>query len=340
MFKFAHPNFLYLLLVLPVLFLIYLFFIYMKKKNLRKFGNPVLLKQLMPGLSYKRQYLKFWFIFAAIALVIFTIAGPQFGSKVETVKKKGIEVIVCLDISNSMMSEDIVPNRLEKAKQILSKLVDGFSNDKVGLIVFAGDAHIQVPITSDYLAAKMFISSINTQIISRQGTAIGAAVTLANSSFTGNLEAEKAIVLITDGEDHEDNAIEAAKAAASKGIKIHVIGLGTPQGAPIPTAPGKKDFRKDAFGNFVVTKLNEEMCIQLAEAGNGSYVRADNSNLALKTVQTELDKLNKVEMESKVYSEYDERFQTLAWIALFLLIVEIFILDRKNKIFSKVKLFK
>ena len=339
MFRFANPDYLYLLFVLPVLFLIYLYFIYKKRMNLRKFGNPQLLKQLMPDVSHKKQYLKFWFLFVGIALCIFTIARPQFGTKLESVKKKGIEVMVCLDISNSMLSEDITPSRLEKSKQILSRLVDGFENDKVGLIVFAGDAYIQLPITSDYMAAKMFLASINTQMISRQGTAIGAAISLATSSFSSNEVSDKTIIVITDGENHEDDAVGAAKTAVEKGIKVNVMGVGTPEGAPIPMQPGSNNFRKDASGNFIVTRLNEEMCQQIAAAGQGTYVQVDNTNIALRTMQSELDKMNKTDLDNKVYSEYDEQFQIVAWIALFILILDFFILDRRNRIYRKVNLF-
>jgi Ca-activated chloride channel family protein len=339
MFRFAHPVFLYLLAVLPALFLIYLYFIFKKKYNLKKFGNPQLLKSLMPDVSHKRQYLKFWFLFAGIALVIFIIAGPQSGSKLVSVKKQGIEVMICLDVSNSMLSEDITPSRLEKSKQILSKMIDGFSNDKIGLIVFAGEAYIQLPITSDYTAAKMFISSINPQMIARQGTAIGAAVSLAVNSFTTNESSEKTIIVITDGENHEDDAAGAAKAATEKGIKVNVVGIGTTQGAPIPLQAGSSNFRRDESGNVIVTNLNEEMCQQIAAAGKGIYVQADNSNKALQILQKELNKLNKTELESKVYSEYEEQFQILAWIALALLIGDFFILERKNRVYRKVKLF-
>ena len=339
MFRFAHPEFLYLLFILPILFLIYLYFIYRKRINLKKLGNPQLLKQLMPDVSHKRQYLKFWFLFFGITLCVFIIAGPQFGTKLESVKKKGIEVMVCLDISNSMLSEDVTPSRLEKSKQMLSKMVDGFENDKVGLIVFAGDAYIQLPITSDYLAAKMFLSSINTEMISRQGTSIGAAISLATNSFSSNEASEKTIIVITDGENHEDDAVGAAKTAAEKGIKINIIGVGTPEGAPIPIHPGSNNFRKDTSGNFIVTRLNEDMCKQIAAAGQGTYVRSDNTNIALRTIQSELTKMNKADLESKVYSEYDEQFQILAWIALFILIFDFFVLDRKNRVYRKVKLF-
>lgn len=338
MFRFAYPEFLYLLFVLPVLFLIYLYFIYKKRQGLRKFGNSKLLKILMPDVSHKRQYFKFWFLFAGITLTIFIIAGPQFGSKLETVKKKGIEVMICLDVSNSMLSEDIAPNRLEKSKQMLSRLIDNLNDDKVGLIVFAGNAYTQLPITSDYISAKMFMSNINTNMVPVQGTAIGDAINLAVKSFTPNETTTKTIIVITDGENHEDDAVGAAKNAENKGISVNVIGVGDINGSPIPVQ-GTNSYRKDKEGNPVITKLNEQMCKEISEAGKGMYVRADNTNMASKAIQNELDKMGKSELDSKVYSEYDERFQTLAWIALFILIVDFFILDRKNRIFRKIKLF-
>lgn len=339
MFRFAHPVFLSLLFVLPVLFLIYLYFIYKKRRNLSKFGNPKILKLLMPDVSHKRQYLKFWFLFVGITLIIFMLAGPQAGSKLVSVKKQGIEVMICLDVSNSMLSEDITPSRLEKSKQTLSRLIDGFSNDKIGLIVFAGEAYIQLPITSDYTAAKMFISSISPQMVSRQGTSIGAAISLAVNSFSTNESSEKTIIVITDGENHEDNAVNAAKAAMEKNIKVNVVGIGTANGAPIPLYSGSTNFRKDNAGNVVVTSLNEEMCQQIASAGSGIYVQADNSNKALQILQKELNKLNKTELESKVYSEYEEQFYLLAWVVLALLIADFFMLERKNRVYRKIKLF-
>ena len=336
MFRFAHPDFLYLLFLLPVLIAFYVYAIILKKKAIKKYGNPELLAELMPEVSPKRQHLKFWLLFGAIAMVIIVIAGPQFGSKLET--RQGVEIMVCLDVSNSMLAEDVSPNRLDKAKQMLSKLTDGFSNDKVGLIVFAGDAFTQLPITSDYVSAKMFLSSINPSMVSTQGTAIGAAINLAVRSFTPSETSDKAIILITDGENHEDDAVKAAAAAADKGIHVNIVGMGDPKGTPIPIG-GSNNYMKDKEGNVVITKLNEEMCQEIAAAGHGTYVRADNTNSALRALQKEIEKMNKSELDSKVYSEYDERFQTFAWIALILLLVDFMTLDRKNRIFRKVKLF-
>lgn len=338
MFRFAHPDFLYLLFLLPALVAFYVYAMIVKKKAIKKYGNPTLLAELMPEVSTKRQHLKFWLLFGAITMVIFIIAGPQFGSKLETVKRQGVEIMVCLDVSNSMLAEDVSPNRLDKAKQMLSRLTDGFTNDKVGLIVFAGDAFTQLPITSDYISAKMFLSSINPSMVSTQGTAIGAAINLAARSFTPDETTDKAIILITDGENHEDDAIGAAKAAAEKGIHVNTVGMGDPKGSPIPIQ-GSNNYMKDKDGNVVITKLNEQMGQEIAAAGNGMYVRADNTNSALKALQKEIEKMNKTELDSKVYSEYDEQFQIFAWIALFLLIADFMTLDRKNRIFRKVKLF-
>lgn len=338
MFRFANPEYLYLLFTLPAILLFYVYSAIAKKKAIKKFGNPELLSELMPEVSSKRQHLKFWLLFSAIAVMIFVVAGPQFGSKLETVKRHGVEIMVCLDVSNSMLAEDVAPNRLEKAKQMLSRLTDGFTNDKVGLIVFAGDAFTQLPITSDYISAKMFLSSITPDMVSTQGTAIGKAINLAVRSFTPNESSDKTIILITDGENHEDDAVGAAKNALEKNIHVNIVGMGQPKGAPIPIGGGN-NFMKDREGNVVISKLNEQMCQEIAAAGNGLYVRADNTNSALRALQKEIEKMNKSELENKVYSEYDEQFQLLAWIVLALLIAEFLILDRKNRIFRKVKLF-
>ncbi len=338
MFRFEHPDYLFLLLILPVLLGIFVYSMYSKKRALKRFGLMATLRSLMPDVSLKKQYLKFWLLFAALALFIFLIAGPQFGSKLETVKRQGVEVMVCLDVSNSMLSTDVSPSRLDKAKLILSKLVDDLKNDKIGLVVFAGDAFIQLPITSDYVSAKMFLSTIDPSIVPTQGTAIGAAINLAMRSFTPSETSDKTIILITDGENHEDDALGAAKAAAEKNIRVNVLGVGLPQGSPIPV-PGTNGFLKDQEGNMITTKLNESMCQEIAVAGNGMYARTDNTNNALKALQKEIDKMNKSDVESKVYSSYDEKYQVLAWIVLFILILEFFILDRKNRIFRKIKLF-
>ena len=338
MFRFGEPTYLYLLLLLPFLAAFYLYSNYKRRKNIRRFGDPTLLAQLMPDVSKYRPDVKFWIIFVAIGLFSVLLARPQFGSKLETVKRKGVEVIIALDISNSMLAQDVQPSRLEKAKRLISRLVDELDNDKVGMIVFAGDAFTQLPITSDYISAKMFLESINPSLISKQGTAIGEAINLAARSFTPQEGVGRAIIVITDGENHEGGAVEAAKAAAEKGIQVSVLGVGMPDGAPIPVE-GTNDYRRDREGNVIVTRLNEAMCQEIAKEGKGIYVRVDNSNSAQRAINQEVNKMAKSDVESKVYTEFNEQFQAIAWVILLLLLAEILILDRKNPLFKNIHLF-
>ncbi len=338
MFRFAEPEYLYLLLVVPLLTLIFVFYKIRKRRNIAAFGDPDLLKGLMPNVSTVRPTVKFVMQMVVLMLLVVVLARPQFGTKAEEVKRQGIEVMIALDISNSMMATDVAPSRLTKSKQILSQLIDNMSNDKVGLVVFAGDAFTQLPITADYVSAKMFLSTISPKLIARQGTAIGSAVDLAIKSFNPKSTASKAIILITDGENHEDNAVEAARLAQKEGIVVHVIGMGRPEGAPIPV-DGTMSFWKDKNGNVVVSKLNEAMCNDIASAGQGVYVRADNTNAALRAVSKELDQLAKTELTTTTFSNYNEQFQSFAIIALVLLLMDIFILERINKRFSRLKIF-
>ena len=339
MFRFEEPTYLYLLLLLPFLAAFYLYSNYRRRKAIRKFGDPVLMAQLMPDVSKYRPDVKFWLVFAAIGLFAVLLARPQFGSKLETVKRQGVEVMIALDISNSMLAQDVQPSRLEKAKRLVAQLVDKMENDKVGMIVFAGDAFPQLPITSDYISAKMFLESINPSLISKQGTAIGAAINLATRSFTPQEGVGRAVIVITDGENHEGGAVEAAKAAAEKGIQVSVLGVGMPDGAPIPVE-GTNDFRRDRDGNVVVTRLNEQMCQEIAQAGDGIYVRVDNSNAAQKVIAQEINKMAKADVETQVYTEFNEQFQAVAWIILLLLLAEMLILERKNPLFRNIHLFK
>lgn len=339
MFRFANPYFLYLLLVVPFLVGLFLYSRLVQKQRLEAFGNPDLLKSLMPEVSVIRPQVKFYLLLLAYILIIFGLARPQFGSKMETSQRKGVEAILAIDISNSMMAQDVDPNRLERTKMILSKLVDQMADDKLGIIVFAGDAFVQLPITSDNVSAKMFLSSITPGLIQRQGTAIGSAIDLGIRSF-GDQQSEvgRTIIVITDGENHEDDAIEAAKLAQEKGIVVHVVGVGKPDGSPIPEA-GTMSFKKDKDGNVIVSKLDEAMCQKIAAAGKGIYVRADNSNMALKVLSKEINNMQQGNLEIKTYSQYDEKFFVFAWIALLILIIEAFILVRQNKKLNKIKWF-
>lgn len=338
MFRFAHPEYFFLLLIIPILIGIFVFSVIQKRRKIKQFGQPELLAELMPNVSKIRPQVKFYFQIIAIFLLVIVLAQPQFGTKMVKEKREGIEVMIALDVSNSMLAQDIQPNRLEKAKQVLSKLVDDMSNDKVGLVVFAGDAYTQLPITVDYVSAKMFMSSISPKLVPRQGTAIGSAIDLSIKSFGEKSKAGRAIVLITDGENHEDDAIGAAKLALESGIVVNVIGMGKPEGSPIPV-DGTMSFWKDKEGNVVVSKLNEEMCKSIAVAGGGSYVRVDNTNNAYKFISKELNKIAKSEIQTQAFSDYNDQFQSFAVLALVLLVIDTFVFARRNKRLSRLKIF-
>lgn len=338
MFRFEEPAYLYILLLLPLLAAFYLYSNYRRRIAIRQFGDLVLMAQLMPDVSKYRPDVKFCLVSITIGLFAVLLARPQFGSKLETMKRQGVEAMIALDISNSMLAQDVQPSRLQKAKRLVAQLVDKMQNDKVGMIVFAGDAFTQLPITSDYISAKMFLESIAPSLISKQGTAIGAAISLATRSFTPQEGVGRTIIVITDGENHEGGAVEASKAAAEKGIQVNVLGVGMPEGSPIPIE-GTNDYRRNKDGNVIVTRLNEQMCQEVAQAGNGIYVRVDNTNGAQKAIGRELDKMEKADVETQVYTEFNEQFQAIAWIILLLLLVELMILERKNPLFRNVHLF-
>lgn len=341
LFRFANPDFLYLLLLLPVMVMLWLLDGYRKKKALRRFGNSELVTKLMPEHSPARPSVKFFLQLLAFTAVILIVSRPQFGSKLEEVKKEGVEVIIALDVSNSMLAEDIQPDRLTRAKQALSRLIDNLDNDKIGLIVFAGDAYTQIPITTDYVSAKMFLSAINPDMVPKQGTAIGSAIELGMRSFSPGEGKSKAMIIITDGENHEDDPVSAAEEAAKEGIVIHTIGIGSTEGVPVPvTINGKKDYLKDRDGNTVITKLDEDILKKIAAATGGNYVRANNSNIGLDEIFSEIKNMKKQEMESQMYTEYNDQFQIFAVIALFLLVFDFIIMERKNRKLANIRLFK
>lgn len=322
--RFANPEYLYMLLLLPVVIGLFIYSNYRRKKNINSYGDPQLLKRLIPSTATLRNRITFWFTFFALALTILLLARPQFGTKKETVTTRGVEVVVALDISNSMLADDISPNRLEKAKRLISRIINKSGENKVALIVFAGDAFVQLPITDDFISAKMFLESISPSLIARQGTDIGAAIDLAAKSFTANEKIGKAIIVITDGENHEGGAEEAAMRAAEKGINIYVLGIGTEKGGRIPIE-GKGEFMRDNEGFVVISKLNEEMAGNIAKAGKGTYVRVDNTNNAQTIIENELDKLQKDDLKTEVYTKYREQFEVLAILILLLLVAEIVI---------------
>lgn len=342
MFRLENEIWLWALLIVP--FMLILLFVYMKwhKAAIKRLADSALLPYIMPRQSSRKIRLHAWVLVVAVSILVLGVANPQLGSKLEEVERKGIDLMVCLDISNSMLAEDIKPNRLERSKMALERLVDKLKGDRIGIVVFAGKAFVQLPITSDYAAAKMFLKSVNTNTISVQGTDIGAALSLALESFNFESTSQKAVIVITDGEDHEGEALRIAKEAAEKGVYIHTIGMGSEEGSPIPIYRNNQliGFRKDRGGNTVVTKLNENMLMELAEAGNGKFVRASTADSGLEFILNEINALEKTAMGSRMYTDYEDRFQYLLFPVILLLIFEMMIGYRKSTWIHKIKLFR
>lgn len=340
MFSFANPEYLYLLLLLPLIAAAHLISRRARKASLRRFGQLEVLGRQMPDVSRYKHWIKLTLQLVALTAVVIVLARPRAGAKEQTVQVRGIEVMIALDVSNSMNAsatdDPKGASRLQKSKLTLEKLIDKLNDDKVGLIVFAGNAYTQLPITSDFTSAKMFLSSISTEMVPTQGTAIGAAIKLASNSFTGNEKSQKAIIIITDGENHEDDAVGAATAAKEKGIQVNVIGQGTLKGSPIPLPQG--GFMKDDDGNVITTFLNEKMAEDIAKAGGGTYVSGNAAN-AVGLLDEQLKKLAKADLQKVVYSQHDEQFPVFAWIALAFLTLDMLVLESKNPWLRKVNFF-
>ena len=341
--RFEHPEHLYWLIVIPVLAIIYILFRIGQKRRFERFAQIGMREQLMPGFSPRRANFKFVIFLLMVACVILAMANLQSGSKMEEVKREGIDLYLAVDVSNSMNAEDIVPSRLERSKQAINKLISEMKGDRIGVIVFADKAFVQLPITTDYSAARMFLSTVNTSLVASQGTAIAEAIHLAMKSFSEE-EHSKAIVIISDGEDHEnDAAVKAAQEAAKHGIRIYTIGMGLPDGAPIPEYNQyghQTGYRKDRQGNTIITKLNEPMLQQIATAGNGLYVRASNSNVGLEKIYDDIEKLDKTEIEAKVFTDYEDQFQWFVGTAIILLLIEILISSSKKEWERKFNIFE
>lgn len=341
MFRFAHPDYLYWLAFVPVAVLLFIVMIYSKKKAVKKFSDSVLFKQLAAEVSNSKPVLKLILFMIAYSLIVVGLANPQIGTKLEEVKREGVDIIIALDVSNSMKAEDIKPSRLERSKQAISRLIDKLENDRIGIIVFAGEAYVQLPITTDFSAAKLFLSSIDCDMVPTQGTAIGAAIDLATKSFVGQDNKHKALVIITDGENHEDDAVEAAKKANEEGVIIHTIGMGSPEGAPIPVYKNgvQIDFMKDHDGNTVITKLDQIGLEKIAAEAKGQFIRASNSDDGLTTIMNEITKMDKKSFGTKMFTEYEDRFQYFIGAGLLFLLIEFMISNRKSKVVQKLNLF-
>lgn len=337
MFQFASPHILWLLLVVPAMVIALMAMAQLRKRNITKFGNPKTLYSLMPDISKLRVKIKSSLFLLAVTAVIFAAARPQFGSKLKEQTSQGIEMMLVVDISNSMLAEDFAPNRLDRTRYAIDKLFSTLNQDRVGMVVFAGEAKVQLPITTDYRMARSFVKRISPTLVSVQGTEIGSAINLASLSFSQNRDAGKVIILITDGETHDSTALDAAKRAAEQGIKIFAIGIGTPEGAPVKV---DGEFIKDENDEMVVSRLNEELLQQITAATAGGYIRATNAAFGLEEIVNQIDKMEKGELTSLRFEEYNEQFQWILAIAAVLLLLETLLLSRRNPKLQKFNIFR
>jgi len=338
MLRFENDTLLIWLLLIPALCLVFAAFIYIKKRSLKTFAESALMERLAPLYSQSKYTLKFTLLMVALALLIVTMANPQVGSRVEIAQRKGVDLMIALDISNSMNAEDIQPSRLERAKQSINRLLDRLQNDRIGIVVFAGSAHVQLPLTSDYSAARMFIDMISTSDIQNQGTLIGTAIEMSINAFGEDADRQnsRAIIVISDGECHEDNAIEAAMNARRQGIVVHTIGMGLPEGAPIPRYANNRrvGYMHDRRGNLVLTRLDEQMLKDIATAGGGYYIGANNVSAGVETLFSKIEQLDRTTFDDRHFSDYQTRFQYVLAFVLLLLVLEIFVFQKRNKFFN------
>ena len=343
MLRYEHIEYLNLLLGIPVLLIAMLLFNKWRNKSLALFGDNKLVKELMYSHSGRKDQIKNILTILIFICLIIGIANPQIGTKMEEVKREGVDLMIAIDLSNSMSAEDIKPNRLERAKLAISRLINKLEGDRIGLIVFAGEAYVQLPITTDYSAAKLFLSTVNTNIVPTQGTEIAKAIDLSVKSFDMENAQNKAIIIITDGESHDEKAIESSQQANKLGIFVHTLGMGLSKGGPIPIYNkygNRTGYRKDRDGKTVVSKLNEDLLQEISSAGGGTYIRANNSKAGLSTLFSEINKMEKKEIGTMVFTEYKDRFQLFIGAALFLLILDLILLVRKNKWSNRINFYK
>ena len=328
MIHFAQAQYLLLLLLIPFFFVLQALVLRLRRRRLKRFGDETLVAQLMPSYSKSKTWVRLVLFSIGFFFFVIGLSRPQIGAKLKEHETKGAEIMVVLDVSNSMLAEDYSPNRLERAKLAISRLVDKLRDDRIGLIVFAGNSFVQLPITTDYVSAKMFLNSISTESVPVQGTAIGEAINTAMRSFSAQSEKSRAVVIITDGENHEDDPVEAAKRAAELGVRVFTIGVGSPEGKPIPM---NGELLKDKDGEIVVTRLDETVLQEIAKVGNGVYVRAGNSEFGLNPIIDDIKKMDDEMYSSIVFEEFDEQFMYFLGIALFFFVVEMLVGDRKSK---------
>ena len=332
----------YLFFIIPMMVVLFIAVQIWKRKAQKKFGDIGLLKRLSPDKSNFKATLKLIFLLLGLSFLILALVNPKIGTKLETVKREGVDIVFAVDVSKSMLAEDIAPNRIEKAKRIVSEIINQLASDRIGIIAYAGQAYPQLPITTDYGAAKMFLQGMNTDMLSSQGTAINEAIDLASTYFDDDQQTNRVLFIISDGEDHSDgSAIDAVNNAVDEGIKVYTVGVGTPKGGPIPIKRRGvvESLKKDAQGEVVITKLNEEILMEIADDGNGAYIDGSNTDAAVNFIKDELNKMDKTEFEAKQFADYKDQFQWFLAIGLFFLFLEIFLLDRKTSWLKKLNLF-
>jgi Ca-activated chloride channel homolog len=341
MFRFEHTEFFYALILIPLLLLLFVGYLVQRRRKLKVLGDPELIQKLSPYSNLRKRYLKTILFLFALACLILALCNLQTGSKLTEVKREGAELMVCLDVSNSMLAQDLSPNRLTRAKYALEKMIDLLEGDQLGLVIFAGEAYVQLPITSDYNAAKMFLGSIGPGMVPTQGTNLSAAISKAAESFSKEEGRNKAIILISDGENHEAEAIESAAKAANSGIMINTIGIGSENGVPIPLIQNGniKGYRKDKDGNTVITKLNASILKEIASKGNGVYVQASQADLGLDAILDKIAELDKAKIESKMYTDYEDQFQWFIGLCLIVLTLEFVFTERTSEWYKKLNLF-
>lgn len=337
MFRFANPHLLWLLLAVPVMVIAFAIILRLRKRNLNHFGNITVVKSLLRDVSSWRVRTKFILFIVAFSALVLAAARPQFGAKLREEKREGVEMMFVVDVSNSMLAEDFTPNRLDRTRYAIDKLFASLNQDRVGVVVFAGEAKVQLPITTDYRMARNFAKRLSPSLVEVQGTDVSDAIDLASLSFSQREGASRVMVLITDGEAHDADALAAAERASERGIRIFAIGIGSPQGAPIKI---NGEFIKDEKGEMVVSRLNEELLQQITEKGNGAYIRASSAEFGLSEIVSEIEKMEKSELSTLRFDEYNEQFYWILWVVLGLLLIEGLLLDRRNPRLRKFNIFE
>lgn len=341
MYQIEEPTYFYYLAIIPAIVVLFLLVLWWKKRIQKRFADPKLIQKLSPEKSTFKSFLKLIVFCFALFFLIISLANPKMGTKLETVKRQGVDIVFALDVSKSMVAEDIAPNRLEKAKQIITKVIENLGSDRIGIIIYAGSSYPLLPITTDYAAAKMFLQNANTEMVSNQGTAINDAIERALSYYDNDEQTNRFLVIVSDGEDHQENTLELAKEAAEKGIKIYTVGIGTAKGGPIPLKDNGRviAYKKDSKGMVVVTQMNEQILREIANVGNGKYINGNKTQETIATIKEVLEKAEKNEFETKQFSDYEDQFQWFVGIGLLLLIIDVTLLDKKTKWVQKLNLF-